>query len=240
MNPHPCLANARCSCHTAGPSTPRRTTSATSNRTAPALLLAALVAPVLATPAPPPDLVFLYPALARRTTDAGQAPDDASSGFSLEQVEVEGLLRAGLPLKLIYDPSANLRSPPASSPNVELAGSNGVWVVDELWELHGKRFGPVRVLAGPDLLLSFVPQLSATPTADITDDIYFYTIHLDRHLLGNRPGYRIFPSHRMGRPVQTLANVPHPHRRVLRCHCPYDWWCRWCPCLPQRSEAKES
>ncbi|KAF8594744.1 hypothetical protein BDV93DRAFT_529116 [Ceratobasidium sp. AG-I] len=163
MTSHPCLAGAPCSCHRAGPSTPPRTTAnthsatATANRTAPALLLAALVAPAFAAPAPapPPDLPFLYPSLARRVTDAGQAPDDPT--FSPEHIEVEDLVRAGLPLKFIFDPSANLvpdSSAGAPAVDVEVPGKSGAWIVDDYWELHGKRFGP----------------LSATATADITDD----------------------------------------------------------------------
>jgi hypothetical protein len=144
----PCPDN--CPCHTAGPSTLPTTT--TWNRTAPALLLAALITPAFAAPPPTaasPDLAFLYPALARRVTDAGQAPDEPADGFfSPEDIAVDDLVRAGLPLKFVFDPTA---SPDQSSGasnielDVQLGERSGAWVVDDYWELHGKRFGPVRV-----------------------------------------------------------------------------------------------
>lgn len=157
MTSHPCLAGAPCSCHRAGPSTLPRTTASThraattANRTAPALLLAALVAPAFAAPAPlpPSDLPFLYPSLARRVTDTEQAPDDPST-FTPEPIRVEDLVRAGLPLKFVFDPSANLvpdAGPDAPTVDVEVPGSSGAWIVDDYWELHGKRFGPVSALA---------------------------------------------------------------------------------------------
>ncbi|KAG8695846.1 hypothetical protein FRC08_007527, partial [Ceratobasidium sp. 394] len=158
----------RCSCHSAGPSTlpppttPPRTTATAApsawNRTAPVLLLAALAAPAFAAPAPPPrpDLAFLYPTLARRVTDAGQAPDDPSSGwFTPQSVEVEDLISAGLPIKFVYDPTASPDEPwSAGAIEEEARKRSGAWVVADYWELHGKRFGPH----------------SATATADITDN----------------------------------------------------------------------
>ncbi|QRV80462.1 autophagy-related protein 16 [Ceratobasidium sp. AG-Ba] len=154
----------RCSCHSAGPSsrpasrTPQTTSptpsSSTWNRTAPALLLAALAAPAIAAPAPPPrpDLAFLYPTLDKRVTDAGQAPDDPSTGwFAPQTIEVDDLVAAGLSPKFVYDPSASAKHLAAVSGKHD-KDTTGAWVAADYWELHGKRYGP------------------HTPTADITDD----------------------------------------------------------------------
>ncbi|KAG9083197.1 hypothetical protein FRC06_004660 [Ceratobasidium sp. 370] len=184
-----CPCPDRCSCHSAGPSTlpppttPSRTPSTAApspwNRSAPALLLAALAAPAFAAPAPPPrpDLAFLYPTLARRVTDAGQAPDDSSTGWLAPQnVEVEDLISAGLPIKFVYDPTASPDEPSSAVAMEEkIRGRTGAWVVDDYWELHGKRFGPHTATATADITDNPLPtptqsasSVAPTPTATST------------------------------------------------------------------------
>ncbi|KAG8744654.1 hypothetical protein FRC10_009687 [Ceratobasidium sp. 414] len=182
-----CPCPHRCSCHSAGPSTlppptsaprtPSTATPSTWNRTAPVLLLAALAAPAFAAPAPlpRPDLAFLYPTLARRVTDAGQAPDDTSSGwFTPQNVEVEDLISAGLSIKFVYDPTASPDEPSsAGAVEQEFRGNAGAWVVDDYWELHGKRFGPHTATATADITDNPLPTTtesasSATPTPTVT------------------------------------------------------------------------
>ncbi|CAE6485406.1 unnamed protein product [Rhizoctonia solani] len=143
---HPCERGRRCSCHSAGPSTlprKRKTTTTTTLVTA-----AALVCPVLAAPTPSTHLPFLYPTLEKRVTDAGQAPDEPSEGFTHQHIQLADLIRAGLPYKYVYDPKAS------ASQLEEDMEANGAWVIDNAWALHGRRFGP----------------LYATATAGITDD----------------------------------------------------------------------
>ncbi|CAE6442887.1 unnamed protein product [Rhizoctonia solani] len=133
---HPCERGRRCSCHRAGPSTlpPKKSTL---------LVAAALVCPVLAAP------TRSLP-LQKRVTDAGQAPDDPSEGFTHQHIQLADLIRAGLPYKYVYDPEASAHD----ELEIEIKDGNGAWVMDNAWALHGRRFGP----------------LSATATAGITDD----------------------------------------------------------------------
>ncbi|CAE6436896.1 unnamed protein product [Rhizoctonia solani] len=150
---HPCERGRRCSCHRAGPSSlpkpikKKKTTTLVTT-------VAALVCPVLAAPTPQPTthLPFLYPSLDKRVTDAGQAPDDPSEGFTHQHIQLADLIHAGLPYKFVYDPAADVGSNKAE--DIALTDSSGAWVIDNSWSLHGRRFGP----------------LYATATAGITDD----------------------------------------------------------------------
>ncbi|KEP48946.1 putative transmembrane protein [Rhizoctonia solani 123E] len=135
---HPCERGRRCSCHRAGPSTPPRKKSTL-------LVAAALVCPVLAAPTRSLPLK-----LDKRVTDAGQAPDDPSEGFTHQHIQLADLIRAGLPYKYVYDPEASADH----ELEMEMKEANGAWVMDNAWALHGRRFGP----------------LYATATAGITDD----------------------------------------------------------------------
>ncbi|CAE6438802.1 unnamed protein product [Rhizoctonia solani] len=150
---HPCERGRRCSCHRAGPSTPKKKTTLV----VAAATASALVCPVLAAPTPPSPrpthFPFLYPALEKRVTDAGQAPDDPSEGFTHEHIQLADLIRAGLPYKYVYDPDANLSSEQMEE-DTKAKELDGAWVIDNTWSLHGRRFGP----------------LYATATAGITDE----------------------------------------------------------------------
>ncbi|KAJ1302798.1 hypothetical protein OPQ81_003105 [Rhizoctonia solani] len=149
---HPCERGQQCSCHLAGPSSVAYPTKKTKTTL---LTAAALVCPVLGAPTPPlpTHLPFLYPALNKRVTDAGQAPDDPSEGFQHQHIQLADLIRAGLPYKYVYDPSATIEEIKEGA-DTQMKESDGAWVIDNLWTLHGRRFGP----------------LYATATADITDD----------------------------------------------------------------------